>query len=85
MEIDPNVDSMEGSSDSGPETLENSSSIGKEKVSKKGIRVGGRKGKKNQNVGHILKNMSLKMGRKELDASIVVILMHLTRVVAQQT
>ncbi|TXG46520.1 hypothetical protein EZV62_006732 [Acer yangbiense] len=46
MEIDHNVDSMEGSSDSGPETLENSSSIGKEKVSKKGIRVGGRKGKK---------------------------------------
>ena len=46
MEIDPNVDSMEGSSDSGPETLENSSSIGKEKISKKGIRVGGRKGKK---------------------------------------
>ncbi|TXG63370.1 hypothetical protein EZV62_010364 [Acer yangbiense] len=43
MEIDHNVDSMEGSSDSGPETLENSSSIGKEKVSKKGIRVGGRK------------------------------------------
>ncbi|KAK0594800.1 hypothetical protein LWI29_000671 [Acer saccharum] len=38
MEIDPNVDSMEGSSDSGPETLENSSSIGKEKISKKGIR-----------------------------------------------
>ncbi|KAI9160235.1 hypothetical protein LWI28_006419 [Acer negundo] len=45
MEIDPNVDSMEGSSDSGSETLENSSSIGKEKVSKKGIRVGGKKGK----------------------------------------
>ncbi|KAK0572818.1 hypothetical protein LWI29_037735 [Acer saccharum] len=46
MEIDPNVDSMEGSSDLGPENLENSSSIGKEKVSKKGIRVGDRKGKK---------------------------------------
>ncbi|KAK0575110.1 hypothetical protein LWI29_034160 [Acer saccharum] len=45
MEIDRNVDSMEGSSDSGPETLENSSTIGKEKVSKKGIRVGVRKGK----------------------------------------
>ncbi|KAK2641495.1 hypothetical protein Ddye_023258 [Dipteronia dyeriana] len=44
MEID-HVDSMEGSSDSGPETLENSSSIGKGKISK-GIRVGGRKGKK---------------------------------------
>ncbi|KAK0595681.1 hypothetical protein LWI29_009007 [Acer saccharum] len=80
MEIDPNVDSMEGSSDSGPETLENSSSIGKEKISKKGIRVGGRKGKKkNQNVGYILKNMSLKMGRKGLDASIVVIVMQLTQ------
>ncbi|KAK0597636.1 hypothetical protein LWI29_027138 [Acer saccharum] len=79
MEIDPNVDSMEGSSDSGPETLENSSSIGKEKISKKGIRVGGRKGKKNQNVGHISKNMSLKMGRKGLDASIVVIVMQLTQ------
>ncbi|KAK2638421.1 hypothetical protein Ddye_026216 [Dipteronia dyeriana] len=39
------VDSMKESSDSGPETLENSSSIGKGKISK-GIRVGGRKGKK---------------------------------------
>ncbi|TXG73419.1 hypothetical protein EZV62_001998 [Acer yangbiense] len=39
MEIDPNVDSIEGSSDSGPETLENSSSIRKGKVSKKGIWV----------------------------------------------
>ncbi|KAK4837978.1 hypothetical protein QYF36_010055 [Acer negundo] len=37
MEIDPNVDSMEGSNNSGLETLENSSFIGKEKVSKKGI------------------------------------------------
>ncbi|KAK4834948.1 hypothetical protein QYF36_002924 [Acer negundo] len=38
MEIDPNVDSMERSSNSGSETLENSSSIGKEKDSKKGIK-----------------------------------------------
>ena len=36
MEIDHNVDSMEGSSDSGPKALENYSSIGKDKVSKKG-------------------------------------------------
>ncbi|KAK2646158.1 hypothetical protein Ddye_021353 [Dipteronia dyeriana] len=35
--IDPNVGSMEGCSDSGPETLENSSSIGKVTVSNKGI------------------------------------------------
>ncbi|KAI9198393.1 hypothetical protein LWI28_015075 [Acer negundo] len=41
MEIDPDVDSMEGSSDLSPETLENSSSVGKGKVLKKGIRVGG--------------------------------------------
>ncbi|KAK0580905.1 hypothetical protein LWI29_007626 [Acer saccharum] len=39
METGHNVDSMEGSNDSGPETLENSSSIGKGKVSKKGIRL----------------------------------------------
>ena len=51
MGIDHNVDSMEGSSDSGPETLENSSSIGKDNVSKKGIRVCGRKGKKIRMLG----------------------------------
>ncbi|KAK2641769.1 hypothetical protein Ddye_023532 [Dipteronia dyeriana] len=59
---------MEGSSASGPKTLENSSSIGKRKISK-GIRVGDRKGKKSHNVGYILKNMSVKRGRKELDAN----------------
>ncbi|TXG51776.1 hypothetical protein EZV62_024300 [Acer yangbiense] len=52
MKIDRNVDSMEGSSDSGPETLENSSSIGKEKVSKKGIRLQKRFLSFNQIVDH---------------------------------
>ncbi|TXG70297.1 hypothetical protein EZV62_005232 [Acer yangbiense] len=59
MGIDPNVDSMEESNDSGLETLENSSSIGKGNVSKKGVLVGGgRKGKENQNVGYISKNVT---------------------------
>ncbi|KAK2639889.1 hypothetical protein Ddye_027684 [Dipteronia dyeriana] len=40
MEIDPNVGSVEESSELGSETLENSSSIGKGKVSEKGKRVG---------------------------------------------
>ncbi|KAK2643063.1 hypothetical protein Ddye_024826 [Dipteronia dyeriana] len=39
MEIDPNASSMEGSSELGPKTLENSSSIGKGKVSEKGKRL----------------------------------------------
>ncbi|KAK2645509.1 hypothetical protein Ddye_020704 [Dipteronia dyeriana] len=69
MEIDPNVGSVEGSSELGPKTLDNSSSIGKGKVLEKGKRLQKRilsfsqiVDHKGDSIGKCIENVLLKWG-----------------------
>ncbi|KAL5775619.1 hypothetical protein ACOSP7_013176 [Xanthoceras sorbifolium] len=85
MENEDMINSMWNSNGSSSEFIDDSSSIGKEKVVSKGVCVGGKKGSKKLDCCNFLMNISVMMERRELDANIVVLVMVLGQVLAQRT